>query len=526
MKNVGSKMLDHLGLVAGCFDELGISDIVDSRIPKNRGHKISHGVVLKAMILNGLGFVDRRLYLCSEFFEKVPCERLLGEGVNPCDLNDDALGRTLDRIYEYGPTELFNEVVFEVMNEVDVPVLLHVDTTSFSVHGEYGGEGDVKIDFGLPKDGRWDLKRFVLGLVCNQMGMPLFMKSFSGNYSDKKSLLELITGLQKGLQKDHKVYYVADSAFYTQDNLETLGRSTFWISRVPNTINEAKALLEKDLDLSVCSDPRYSFYETVSDYAGVPQKWIVVCSLEMMMKMRSSFEKNLEKDLEESRKSLWHLSNFDYFCREDALKAAHEWIAERPLLEFAKLDVKIVRKTGGKGRPRKNSEVKEYYRIQAKTSLCNSEVEKRMEQLGRFIIATNDTDKDAESLIHDYKGQDRVEKGFRFLKDDTFGISDVYLKSQKRIEALTMVMVLCLLIYSVLEWKLRKKLREQKKTIRNQVKKQIQNPTMKWVFYLFLSIAVIQLMVEGKQHTAITNMTKEREQIVRLLGPAYEKYYS
>jgi transposase len=255
-------MLDHLGLVAGCYDELDLADTIDSRLPKKREHKLSHGTVLKAMILNGLGFVDRRLYLCSEFYGKVSCEKLLGDDVSPEDINDDVLGRTLDRVYEYGPTELFNDVVFKVMKGLDVPTLLHVDTTSFSVHGEYGGEGAVKVDFGLPKDGRWDLKRFVLGLVCNQQGVPLFMKSFSGNYSDKKSLVEMIVCLQKGLGNDLRVYYVADSAFYTLENLVTLGRSTFWISRVPSTINEAKALLDKDLELTDCADPRYSFFET------------------------------------------------------------------------------------------------------------------------------------------------------------------------------------------------------------------------------------------------------------------------
>ena len=518
-------MLDHLGLVAGCYDELGISMVVDSRLVKKREHKLSHGIVLKAMILNGLGFVDRRLYLCSEFYGKVSCEKLLGDAVSPMDLNDDVLGRTLDRIYEYGPTELFNDIVFKVMKGLDVPKLLHVDTTSFSVHGEYGGEGDVKIGFGLPKDGRWDLKRFVLGLVCNQHGVPLFMKSFSGNYSDKKSLLEMIVCLQKGLGNDQRVYYVADSAFYTRENLVTLGSCTFWISRVPSTINEAKALLLKDLELTVCADPRYSFFETVSDYAGVLQKWVVVRSVEMREKMLATFDANLEKEMEESRKSLKRLVGYDYFCEKDALKAAGKWIADHPLLVFEELGVETVRKSSGRGRPGKNSVVKEFYRVKAKTGVDREEVEWRKERLGRFIIATNDLDKDAMSLIDDYKGQGRVEKGFRFLKDDTFGASDVYLKSQKRVEALSMVMVLCLLVYSVLEWKLRKRLREEKKTVRNQVKKQVQNPTMKWVFYMFLSIAVIQLMVEGKRHTAITNMTRELEQIVRLLGPDYEKYY-
>jgi transposase len=519
-------MLDHLGLVAGCYDELGVSGIVDSKLVKKREHKLSHGVVLKAMILNGLGFVDRRLYLCSEFYGKVSCERLLGEDVSPLDLNDDVLGRTLDRVYEHGSTRLFNDVVFNVMKGVDVPRLLHVDTTSFSVHGEYGGEGDVKIDFGLPKDGRWDLKRYVLGLVCNQQGIPLFMKSFSGNYSDKKSLLEMIVGLQQGLQNDRKVYYVADSAFYTEENLVTLGGSTFWISRVPSTINEAKELLDKDLDLVVSTDPRYSFFETVSDYAGIWQKWVVVRSVEMREKMLSTFDKNLEKEMDESRKSLKRLVGYDFFCEEDALKAAWKWIAEHPLLEFQELGVETVRKTRGRGRPSKNQAVNQFYRVKAKTGVNQKAVDRRKERLGRFIIATNDVDKDAISLLDDYKGQGRVEKGFRFLKDDTFGASDVYLKSQKRVEALAMVMVLCLLIYSVLEWKLRRRLQEEKKTVRNQVKKQVQNPTMKWIFYMFLSIAVIQFMTGSKTHTAITNMTEELEQIVELLGPDYEKYYS
>lgn len=162
MKNVSSKMLDHLGLVAGCFDEFSVADIVDSRLPKNRRHRLGHGVVLKAMVLNGLGFVDRPLYMCSEYFSKLPCERLLGTGVSPEYLNDDVLGRALDSIYEYGATELFNDIVFGVMRRLGLHVhLLHLDTTSFSLFGEYPeeGEADIKIDYGVPKDGRWDLAR-------------------------------------------------------------------------------------------------------------------------------------------------------------------------------------------------------------------------------------------------------------------------------------------------------------------------------------------------------------------------------
>ena len=103
------RSIGHLGIVAGAYDSLQIADVIDAALPKTRHHHLSHAQVLKAMILNGLGFVERRLYLFPDFFDDVAVERLLGEGVTREHLNDDVLGRTLDAIAAYGPTELFNE---------------------------------------------------------------------------------------------------------------------------------------------------------------------------------------------------------------------------------------------------------------------------------------------------------------------------------------------------------------------------------------------------------------------------------
>ena len=105
----------HLGIVAGAYDSLGIARIIDRAIPKNRHHNLSHSQVLKSMTINGLGFIERRLYLFPEFFDDVAVSRLLGPGVTRDQLNDDVLGRTLDAIAEYGPTELFNEIVAECL---------------------------------------------------------------------------------------------------------------------------------------------------------------------------------------------------------------------------------------------------------------------------------------------------------------------------------------------------------------------------------------------------------------------------
>jgi len=73
-----SKNLDHLGLVAGMYDELGIADLIDGLIPQNHEKRnLSIGLAVKAMILNGLGFVNQSLYLTPQFFMNKPVDILI-----------------------------------------------------------------------------------------------------------------------------------------------------------------------------------------------------------------------------------------------------------------------------------------------------------------------------------------------------------------------------------------------------------------------------------------------------------------
>ncbi|MFM6410156.1 MAG: DUF4277 domain-containing protein, partial [Microcystis sp.] len=57
------KNLDHLGLVAGIIDEIGIVEIINEEVSIEPGEIVTAGQVVKAIILNGLGFVSRALYL-------------------------------------------------------------------------------------------------------------------------------------------------------------------------------------------------------------------------------------------------------------------------------------------------------------------------------------------------------------------------------------------------------------------------------------------------------------------------------
>ncbi len=140
-----NERLDHLGIVAGVCQEIGLARWLDAQDPGNR-QQISVGTATVAMILNGLGFSNRQLYLVPQYFANKPVEHLLGAGISAEMLNDDCLGRTLDWLYEHDPTKLFADIASRARQIFGIKTQqIHVDTTPFSVSGQYtmAGEGAV-----------------------------------------------------------------------------------------------------------------------------------------------------------------------------------------------------------------------------------------------------------------------------------------------------------------------------------------------------------------------------------------------
>jgi transposase len=214
--NKSTNFIGHLGIIVGLFRELELDKLIDEKFPKSKDHKVSHSTCILAMVLNGLGFVGQCMYLFPDYFKHLPVERFFGKGIKKENLNQYAIGETLDKIAEYGSTKLFTEIVVHVMDRLKIPVqLCHADTTTISLHGDYDYEEDEDEDsrlitFGRPKNGRWDLKQFVLNMIVNQHGIPLFMSLHAGNASDKKIIVEAMESLKSSLTVDTKIHYVGD----------------------------------------------------------------------------------------------------------------------------------------------------------------------------------------------------------------------------------------------------------------------------------------------------------------------------
>ena len=129
-ETVRSEQLGHLGLLAATIEDIGLIDKVNERIPLSeaKGGIVPHGQRVAAMILNGLGFINTRLYMSPLFFEDKPVSNLLGDGVQAEHLNDDTLGRCLDKIAAYGTTKLFSELAFSIAQQKGlIGKRLHLD---------------------------------------------------------------------------------------------------------------------------------------------------------------------------------------------------------------------------------------------------------------------------------------------------------------------------------------------------------------------------------------------------------------
>jgi hypothetical protein len=72
----------------------------------------------------------------------------------------------------------------------------------------------------------------------------------------------------------------------------------------------------------------------------------------------------------------------------------------------------------------------------------------------------------------------------------------------------------------------RKRLKEQKITIGNQVEKPTDKPRAKWLFFLFRRVRQITLIVDKNGVTKLMNLNDEIHEIARLLGPDIQKYYA
>lgn len=127
--------VQHLPIIKAYADQLGLVSLINHYVPT--AMEVDAGTVVLALVLDTLSGRSP-LYRLEEFFSQQDTELLLGKAVPSQALNDDTVGRVLDRLYDFGTMRLFTACAVRAARQFGLECrYVHFDTTSRSVWGDY-----------------------------------------------------------------------------------------------------------------------------------------------------------------------------------------------------------------------------------------------------------------------------------------------------------------------------------------------------------------------------------------------------
>ena len=148
-------------------------------------------------------------------------------------VNDDRLGRALDRLFAADPRSLTTRVVVHMVEAFDLDLqCCHQDSTSITFSGEYAesapradGRRPLRIVHGHNKDHRPDLKQLVWSLTVSADGaVPVHYNVFDGNRTDDQLHIPTWEALRRVVGGPDFIY-VADCKLCTRDNMAHLDQA-------------------------------------------------------------------------------------------------------------------------------------------------------------------------------------------------------------------------------------------------------------------------------------------------------------
>jgi transposase len=535
MESVSVERLDHLGLVASVIKDLDIIEMIDARLGLHDQEEITAGEAVAGMVLNGLGFSDRPMTLTPQFFTNKPLDLLFRPGVRAEMFNRFKLGRTLDETYAYGCDRLFSELALSACRQEDIDARFnHLDTTSFSLSGDYLPDSDehaIAITHGYSKDHRPDLKQAVLELMVSQDGgIPLMSKSWDGNASDTKVFQQRAQALMAAFKGSPLPrYLVADAKLYNEENAAYLKHLGF-ITRIPGTLKLVTQVITQGLKWDTWQglDETTRYQPIELCHYGMAQRWLVVWSQAAYERAETTVNKACEREAVAIQKQLFHLQAKRFETPTQAQEALSVLVKKWRYHQVSASELIAHQRYAKKGRPTADTPLKAtQWQIHAEVRADAERLEVAKQQGACFVLGTNIGAEELSDVgvIAGYKGQSQAEGGFRFLKDPLFFVSSLFVKKPCRIQGLLMVMTLALLVYSVAQRRLRRTLAHQNETIPNQINQPTNHPTLRWVFQVLEGIERVRLTVDGEVRDLITGLNEVKIKILRFFGEQVCRLY-
>jgi transposase len=481
-------------------------------------------------------------------------------------LNDDRVGRCLERVFAALDTPLIMDLVTHVVSEFQLSLdELHNDSTTVSFFGDHAdaeseqtvdGHSVPAITWGHSKDHRPDLKQLLYILtVSNDGGVPIYFQAASGNVVDDQTH-QATWRILKELVGRADFVYVADCKLATTEQMNDIARQGGrFITVLPATRKEDSQFRKRLVD-SPATIPWHVLYEKVT-YDNAGQETTVdvlsVCTDEQVSKegyrlfwyhslrkqqtdaaTRARRVQRMLADLTTLRERLGS-PRTRFRARDKVQTAIDEILTEHAMTDLVQVTIveieeETFRQTK-RGRPGKNTkytrEVRTRYDIRWEVN--GKQLERVAAGDGVFPLLTNLPDWTAREVLDAYKRQPIIEKRFSQLKTD-FRVAPVYLQDVKRIVGLLGVYFFALMVQALLERELRAAMAEAEieSLPLYPENRPCSRPTTRRVLDLFapLSRHTLPSSDSSSPEALTTELTPLHQQILKLLRMPRTDYIS
>jgi transposase len=461
----------HVHAVGGVWDQLGITTALENA--GIRGSASFDAAGLIRMLV-----VNRICDPCSKLALLDWLESVCYQGGDQPSYHH--LLRAMDRLITVKDA-VEPAIARQLIAESEKIDLVFYDITSTYFEGDRSLKDDDLRRYGYSRDGRFDKRQIVIGLVMTRSGIPLCHHIFPGNTVDKTTVIEVIQDIKSRFHLD-RVVFVGDRGMLSDDNLDTL--------------------LGEGLGFIVAYPLRHNGFATE-----------VIGGLKGEFDRKSETEQFREDLREQMRFVVAYspkIAAHTKAVRTERIKKADAWIK----------DVRYrLQHPSGKGRPATPQgtydRIRDYLRdhhlygfydvelLSGKLSVTkNSKVLAWEETIdGMLMVGTTDLENPAEEIVKRYKELAEIERGWRSLKS-SLDLRPVYHWTEKRIRAHVFV---CVLALQLERW-----MRRKLKGI-SSVPKAID---------VLKRVKVGELEIGAKKNRILTRTTFEQNKLLDALGVA------
>jgi transposase len=477
---VDTQVVGALPLVGAVLEQWGLAGIVDEVAPWEGD--VPLGTLVEVLVTNRL-LNPKALYAVGDWADTAAVSDYFG--LTAEQLNDDRLGRALERVAAHGP-ELQSAATLAAVKHWKLKVQqIHYDLSTAELYGAYPdaqpateadtGKGPSPTTvptvpyptYGRTKSGRDDVKQVQFGLdVLGDGAVPLALTPLAGNTAEARTHVANLLRLKEMFPR-HRFLYMGDSKLDTPENLaaaqETAGEFLCAGAFTPKLQARFREVRGRLKPVDYCSQ---------ADARRPPEERDHYQACEVPDRVVGTFEKR-------SVRVKYRLIFVHSSAKAEQQAATRERHVAKTRAEFEKVEKllgKYSLKTEAAIRRRLEQARSKYHEGKLFTYTLKTKgesftltwqidaaaLESQKELEGVFVLKTNLPKRlhPIATVLATYREQSKVEKRFHHLKGP-LAVTPMFLQNPQRIAGLLIVLMWALTIMALMERQVRKNLKGQ-----------------------------------------------------------------